>query len=79
MKLSSGAEFRFAIPKYQKVWGPLLSVGSTLIGTHYIFPREPDWISGVGFLFILFGLVVSLFGAIIERREWEAKQKVETK
>jgi protein-S-isoprenylcysteine O-methyltransferase Ste14 len=80
MKLGSGAEFRFVTPKYQRVWGPLLYVGFALIWiARQIFPGWPDWISTVGFLIILVGLVVSLFGAIAERRDWKAKRKIETK
>jgi hypothetical protein len=40
---------------------------------HFAFPKPPDWLSSIGFLLIAAGLVVSLFGAAAERREWQAK------
>jgi hypothetical protein len=80
MKFSNGTEFRFGTPKYPQIWSPLFPVGFALVLVfQYIFPKAPDWISGIGSLMILAGLVVSLFGTIAERIEWEAKHKIETK
>ena len=76
MKFSNGAEFRVGTPKYPEIWSPLFSVGLVLM---LFLPRAPDWISGIGLLMILAGLVVCLFGTIAERREWESKHKIETK
>ena len=83
MKFSNGTELRFATPKYSRIWSPLLSAGFALILLfHYVYPDSQSWLSGlsdIGFLFIAAGLIVSFFGSVAERREWEAKHQAEKK
>jgi protein-S-isoprenylcysteine O-methyltransferase Ste14 len=80
MKISNGTEFRFGTPKYSRIWSPLLSVGFALIFIfHFVYPKSPDWLSDIGFLLLVAGLIVSLVGTVAERREWEAKHKSEKK
>ena len=80
MKSSNGTEFRYCKPKYQPLWGSLIFIGCLLVvGVQYIFPKAPEWISEIGLLMAIAGLVVFVFGTIAARREWEAKRKTETK
>ncbi len=80
MKFSNGAEFRFAMPKYERVWGRLLRIGwLSLILSFCIGEPTREWILGGAWLLILAALLISLVGAIQERTEWEAKQRVATK
>jgi protein-S-isoprenylcysteine O-methyltransferase Ste14 len=78
MKFSSGTEFRLATPNYSRIWSPLFSVGFALILIfQLVYPKSPDWLSGIGFLLVTAGLVVSLVGAVAERREYQAKHPAE--
>ena len=80
MKISNGTELRFATPKYSRIWIPLFSVGFAFIAIfHFVYPKSPNWVSGIGYLFIAAGLVISLLGTIAERREWQAKHQAEKK
>jgi len=49
--------------------------GFFLIIVSYFITKVPGWISGIGFLAILAGLVVLLTEKISERKEWEAKHQ----
>jgi len=78
MKISNGTELRFTTPKYSRIWSPLFGVGFAFIAIfHFVYPKSPNWVSGIGFLFILAGLVVSFLGAIAERREWQAQHQAD--
>jgi drug/metabolite transporter (DMT)-like permease len=79
-KSGNGTEFRYCKPKYQPLWGSLIFAGCLLVvGVQCIFPKAPEWISEIGLLMAIAGLVVFVFGTIAARREWEAKRKTETK
>jgi drug/metabolite transporter (DMT)-like permease len=79
MKFSNGTEFHFGRPKYKKVSDRLGIAGIFLIFlSRNILPSAPGFVSGIGFLMILAALIVLLFGTIAERKEWEAKRKIET-
>jgi hypothetical protein len=80
MKFRTGAEFRFATPKYERVWGRLLRLGFFLLMLSFcVVGPTREWILGGAWLLILAALLISLVGAIQERTEWEAKQRVATK
>ena len=71
MKTSNGTKFHFGTPKYSRVWSLLFGFGFAMV----IIPKFPDWRIDVGWLLIVAGLIVSLIGAVAERREWNAKHK----
>ena len=80
MKFSNGTEFRFGTPKYKNVNDRLILTGGSLAFIfQFIFPKAPNWVSGIGWLILVAGLVVLLVGTIAERKEWEAKQKIDAK
>jgi len=80
MKFSNGTELRFGRPKYSKAMIWLLGVGG-LFGILSWFIGEPakGWAEGIRNLAFAAELVVFLSGTIAERKEWQAKQKTETK
>ena len=80
MKFSNGAEFRFDRPKYSQVMVWLCGVGGVFrILSWFITGSAKNWLEGIGMFFWAVGLVVFLSGTIAERKEWQAKQKTETK
>jgi hypothetical protein len=63
-------------PKYQGIWGTLISVGCAMVvGINYAFPKAPDWISEAGLLRTVTGLIVFALGTLAASREWNAKHK----
>ena len=46
-----------------------------VVGIQCEFPKAPDWISAVGLLMAVTGLLVFGFGTIAASREWKAKHK----
>ena len=79
MKFSSGTEFHFGTPKYSTATNQFFGSAWFLIIVSQVFPKLPEWISGIGFLMLPVALVVLLIDTIAERKEWEAKRKTETK
>jgi hypothetical protein len=80
MKLSNGTEFRFGKPKYSHIHGPLIQVGGAfLILAMFINGPTKELAIGIAMLALISGLTVLLAGTIAERKEWQAKQKTETK
>ena len=80
MKINNGTELRFARPKYSRIWSPLFVAGFGLVAIcHFIYPRSPDWPVDIGYVLLGAGLIVSLVGAVAERREWQAKHQAEGK
>jgi hypothetical protein len=80
MKFSNGTELRFGRPKYSKAMLSLLGVGGVFCILSWFFGGSAkDWLEGIGRLASAAGLVVFLLGTIADRKEWQAKQKTETK
>ena len=64
--------------KYFRIYNSLFAVGFLLVIVfQYFYPTMPEWVPGIGYLFILVGLVVLLAGWIGERRARE--EKIDTK
>jgi hypothetical protein len=80
MKFSNGTEFKTFLPNVFQKQVYLLFFGITLpTCIRHIFPKAPGWISGVGGLIAVVGLIGLLFREVAARREWETKRKSETK
>lgn len=80
MKFSNGTELRFGTPKYSRVSSRLFVAASALVYiAHFVYPKSPNWISDIGLLFVVAGLVVSLIGMMAERKEWQSKHQPEQK
>ncbi len=80
MKFSNGTEFRFGKVKYSKAMIRLLGVGGVFgILSWCVSAPAKDWLEGISTLALAAGLLVFLLGTIAERKEWQAKQKTETK
>jgi len=80
MKFSNGTELRFGKVKYSKVMIGLLGVGGVFgILSWFIGGSAKNCLEGIGQLAAAAGLLVFPLGTIAERKEWQAKQKTETK
>ena len=80
MKFSNGTEFRFARPKFAKAMVWLFGIGGLLgILSWFIAAPAKNWVEGISNLAIIAGLIGFFSGTVAERKEWQAKQKTETK
>ncbi len=80
MKFGNGTEFRFGKPKYSHIHGRLIQVGGAFfLLSMFIGEPAKELAIGIAMVAIISGLTVLLAGTIAERKEWQAKQKTETK
>jgi L-asparagine transporter-like permease len=80
MKNTTGTQSHSCNPKYPQVWGSLILAGATIVVvTHYLFPKAPDWISEIGILMTVAGLITIAIGSFVAHRKWAANHKVEHK
>jgi hypothetical protein len=80
MKFSNDTELRFGKVKHSKVMIGLLGIGCVFgILSWCVGASAKDWVEGISNLAFAVGLLVFLSDMVAERKEWQAKQKTETK
>ena len=79
MKDINKAQSHFRNPKFPQVWGSLILAGAMIVVSIRFFPKAPDWISEMGILMVVAGLITIVIGSIAAHREWLAKQKAGTR